>query len=64
VGDVDAGVRYGLDAARRTGHADIRVIGMAVRDVVDAVPAGYRSDEVDELRGYASAEPGPWETIR
>jgi transcriptional regulator with XRE-family HTH domain len=63
-GDIAAGIGYGLDAARETPHADIRVIGMAVRDVVDAVPAGYRSDELDELRGYAAADPGPWETIR
>jgi transcriptional regulator with XRE-family HTH domain len=63
-GDVGAGIRYGLDAARSTAYADVRVIGMAVRDVVDAVPAGYRSDELDELRGYAAADPGPWETIR
>jgi transcriptional regulator with XRE-family HTH domain len=62
-GDVAAGLTYALDAVRRIPHA-ARVVGVAVRDVVDQVPAGYRSEVLEELRAYASPEPGPWETIR
>jgi transcriptional regulator with XRE-family HTH domain len=62
-GDIDTGLAYGLDAARRTPQA-ARVIGVAVRDVIDQAPTGYRSDVLQELRRWASSEPGPWETIR
>ena len=61
-GDVSDGVGYALTAARAMAR-DVRTVGMAVRDMLDAVPAGYRSDELDELRGYAAPEPGPWETL-
>lgn len=61
-GDVTDGIQMALAAARAVAR-DVRVVGMAVRDLLGAVPAGYRSDELDELRGYAAPEPGPWETI-
>ena len=61
-GDVAEGVRYGLDAARRVQH-DAQVIRIAARDVVDQVPAGWISAELEQLRGYASPDPGPWETL-
>lgn len=61
-GDVSDGVSTALAASRGVAR-DVRVVGMAVRDLLGAVPAGYQSDEVDELRSYAAPEPGPWETM-
>lgn len=60
---VTDGIRYALEAASRVGH-EVRVISFAVRDVVDTVPAGWESDDLEALRKYASGEPGPWVTLR
>lgn len=62
-GDVTGGVRYALGAARAIEH-DVAVIAVAIRDVVDQVPGDVRTDELVELRRYASPNPGPWDTIR
>lgn len=63
-GDTAGGISYALDAVREFGRSsEIRVVGFAVRDLVQAVPAGHRSDDFAELRSYASREPGPWETL-
>jgi hypothetical protein len=36
---------------------------MAASDVLTAVPRDDCTDEVMELRTYASTTPGPWETL-
>ncbi|WP_233606634.1 hypothetical protein [Micromonospora sp. Llam0] len=61
-GDVAAGIGLALDAARLMA-ARVQVIGMGVRDLIGMVPAGHRSDALDELRTYASRERGPWEIL-
>ncbi|HEU5110592.1 MAG TPA: hypothetical protein VFT95_18790, partial [Micromonosporaceae bacterium] len=61
-GDVADGIVYALDACRQL-PAGIRHIGMAVSDLLSVVPAGYTSDDLDELRTFAAHEPGPWEMI-
>ena len=62
-GDTPGGISYGLSTMRAIQH-DVQVIAIAARDAVSAVPDGYRSDELDALRGYADPKPGPWETLR
>jgi transcriptional regulator with XRE-family HTH domain len=61
-GDVGLGVSYALSTMQAMKH-DVRVIGVAVRDVLSVVPNGYRSEELDALRAYADPNPGPWETL-
>lgn len=61
-GDVQAGLELALAAVSRLTH-DVRVIAVAVRDVLSVLPSGYSSDVADELRRYASPAPGPWEMI-
>jgi hypothetical protein len=60
-GDAPAGVAFGL-AAARTLTEPVHVVRVGVRDLLDAVPAGYRSDDLRALRDYATTAPGPWET--
>lgn len=62
-GDTNEGLAYALRAVQGVRH-DVRVIAVAVRDVLSALPHGYRGDDADALRPYAAQEPGPWETIR
>lgn len=61
-GDVEEGARYALAAVKGLGH-DVRVVALGVSDLLATVPAGHRSDEVDELATFAHAGPGPWETL-
>jgi transcriptional regulator with XRE-family HTH domain len=61
-GDIEAGLTLALSTVQVATH-DVRVIAVAVRDVLSCLPAGYQSDTADELRRYASPTPGPWETI-
>lgn len=61
-GDLGGGVRYALDAIRPI-PAVPRVVRMGVSDLVAAVPAGFDSDELAELRTFAAPDPGPWEMI-
>jgi len=61
-GDVTGGIRYALEAIRTSGQ-DARIIGVAVRDILFVVPAGYRSEELDELRLYAAKGAMPWEML-
>ncbi|MFI9640006.1 helix-turn-helix domain-containing protein [Micromonospora sp. NPDC051925] len=61
-GDTAGGVAFALDAIRRLRH-DVRVVGLGVSDLLTAVPAGYRSDELDELRTFAAAGSAPWENL-
>jgi hypothetical protein len=62
-GDIDEGLNHALDVVAQLEHA-VRVIGVAVRDVLSVLPAGHRSFEADELRRFADSHPGPWETLR
>lgn len=62
-GEVEEGVQTALTAMQH-GPSSIRVHAVAVRDLLDLVPAGYHSDALDELKTYSSPEPGPWETLR
>jgi transcriptional regulator with XRE-family HTH domain len=61
-GDRAAGLELALAAVSRL-TSDVRVIAVAVRDVLSVLPAGYSSGAADELRGYADPNPGPWEMI-
>jgi transcriptional regulator with XRE-family HTH domain len=61
-GDVSPGISYALNTMQAMRH-DVRVIGVAVRDVISVVPSGYRSAELEALRAYADPNPGPWETL-
>ncbi|MCW6003838.1 helix-turn-helix transcriptional regulator [Micromonospora sp. CPCC 205371] len=61
-GDHAAGLEVALAAVSRLTH-DVRVIAVAVRDVLSVLPVGYSSDVADELRRYADPNPGPWEMI-
>lgn len=62
-GDVAAGLEYALRTVRQQSHG-VRVIGVAVRDVCCAAPAGWRGDDLTTLWRYADPNPGPWETLR
>lgn len=61
-GDVGPGIAHTLHTMQGVAH-DVRVIRVAVRDVLSVVPEGYRSDELQALRAYADTSPGPWETL-
>jgi hypothetical protein len=66
-GDVADGLRVGLDAAQSLGpslRTTMRVVGLGVRDLLDAVPVGHSSDDAEELATYAADGPAPWETIK
>lgn len=62
-GDVPGGATVALSAVRSL-RDDVRVVGVAVRDLVHSAPGGATSQELDALRGYADPTPGPWETLR
>lgn len=51
-GDVRGGVGCALEAVIEDGHG-VRVIKLAVRDVLSLVPVETRSDDLEQLRGYA-----------
>ncbi|GGN11053.1 hypothetical protein GCM10010109_21010 [Actinoplanes campanulatus] len=51
-----------LDAIQ-TVPWSVHTLAMAAADVLTAVPRDNRTDEVEELRRYASPVPGPWETL-
>lgn len=61
-GDVLAGLGSALDAVQGLRH-DVRVIGVAVRDVLSQVPAGQRPAAADQLAQHADPAPGPWEML-
>ncbi|MQA24744.1 MAG: helix-turn-helix domain-containing protein [Micromonosporaceae bacterium] len=61
-GDIADGVEYGL-AAVKALPSDVRVVSLGVSDLISAVPAGYTSDDLDELRTYAAEGLGPWEML-
>lgn len=61
-GDVDDGLAAALHAVTSLGP--VRTLSIAAADVLAAVPAGYRSADLDELRRYAPAGPMPWEALR
>lgn len=61
-GEVADGVAYALAAISALPFAS-RVVRMGVSDLLNVVPADYRSSDVDALRSYAAAGPGPWEAI-
>ena len=62
-GDVTTGAQVALDALDGL-TADVRVIGVAVRDLVSSAPKGVRDTGLDQLRTLADPAPGPWETLR
>ncbi len=62
-GEPAAGVTLALDAIRSL-PGPVRVLGVGVADLLAALPAGYRSAEVDALRAYAATGPMPWDMIR
>lgn len=61
-GDVRAGLSYTLQTVQGMRH-DVRVISVAVRDVMSVVPHGYRSEDMLALSAHADPNPGPWETL-
>jgi len=61
-GDVRGAATFALDAIQ-TVPWSVHTLAMAASDVLTAVPKGDRTDEVEELRRYASSGPGPWETL-
>lgn len=61
-GDVQGAAAFALEAIQ-TVPWSVHTLAMAAADVLTAVPKGNRSDEVMQLRGYASTKPGPWETL-
>lgn len=62
-GDPAGGVAEALRLV--TGfRRDVRVLGIAVSDVLEALPPGYRTDDTDRLATFASPEPGPWVMLR
>lgn len=61
-GAVRGAATVALDAIQ-TVPWSVHTLAMAAADVLTAVPRDNRSDEVEELRRYASTEPGPWETL-
>lgn len=62
-GDVKGGTERALEAVNEVPEP-IGVIRVAVRDVVEAAPDNTRTDELHELRGLASRNPGPWQTLK
>lgn len=61
-GAVEDGAKLALGAVRSLPFGN-RILGMGVRDVLAAVPAGYRGDTVVQLRMHACAGPAPWDTL-
>jgi transcriptional regulator with XRE-family HTH domain len=61
-GYVRGAAQIALDAIQ-TVPWSVHTLAMAASDVLTAMPRGDRSDEVAELRRYASPTPGPWETL-
>lgn len=61
-GDVRGAAAHALDAIKTVPWA-VHTLAMAASDVLTAVPRTDRTDEVMELRTYASSTPGPWETL-
>jgi hypothetical protein len=61
-GDIQGAAVHALEAIKTvpwSGHT----LAMAAADVLTAVPSDNSTDEVEELRSYASEVPGPWETL-
>lgn len=63
-GDVAGGVAVTVGAMRQMPPYSQRILGIGVRDVIDAAPAGVDPDMLAPLEAYAAAGPVPWETIR
>jgi transcriptional regulator with XRE-family HTH domain len=61
-GDVRGAAAHALDAIKTVPWA-VHTLAMAASDVLTAVPRDDCTDEVMELRTYASTTPGPWETL-
>ncbi|MFJ1539270.1 helix-turn-helix domain-containing protein [Micromonospora chalcea] len=62
-GDVAGGVDYALSAVRAL-PTPVHTVGMAVSDLLRCIPAGYRSDSLNELVRHAASTPGPWVTVQ
>ncbi|MFY1669988.1 helix-turn-helix domain-containing protein [Plantactinospora sp. WMMB334] len=58
-GDVADGIGYGLAAAQAL-PTPVRTVGIAVADLLRAVPTRYASTDLDELRRHAAPGGGPW----
>ena len=61
-GDVQGAAVHALEAIKAVPWS-VHTLAMAAADVLTAVPRDNRTDEVEELRSYASEVPGPWETL-
>lgn len=61
-GDVDQGLREALKAAQSLRYK-VRVIRLAVNDLLTAVPADHRSPLIEQLREHAADGPQPQELI-
>jgi len=62
-GDVQSGTALAARTVEELPY-DVHVLALGVKDVLRVVPRGMHSDEIELLRGYAGAAPGPWETLR
>lgn len=61
-GNVAEGADLALDAVRAL-PAPVRVLGIGVRDLLDAAGDTTRDDALHALRGYATSGPAPWDTL-
>lgn len=62
-GHYSQAVDYALKSAQSMRYS-VRVLRLAVDDVVSAVPPGYDYEPLDELRRHGTSGPKPWELIR
>ena len=62
-GDVTDGIAYAL-AAVTALPTPVRTVGVAVADLIRAVPAVYTSTDLDELRRHAARDGLPWVASR
>lgn len=61
-GDTSGGISQAL-ALVNGYRTDLHTLRVAVSDVLEAVPVGHRSDELDELARFASPDPLPWHSL-
>lgn len=61
-GDLDGGVDTALAAARTLRYSN-RVIRLGVEDVLQALPPGYETEQVAQLRQQGTTGVKPWELV-
>jgi hypothetical protein len=62
-GAVAEGISYALASVKSIGRQEVQTLAIGVADCLTAVPSGYSSDDLDELRTYAAVGPMPWDTL-